>query len=31
VDDLVQLLGKELSELGRLIVREQAKELSTKQ
>lgn len=31
VDDLVQLLGKELSDLGSLIVREQAKELSTRQ
>ena len=30
VDDLVQLLGQELSELGRLISREQAKELVTK-
>jgi CBS domain-containing protein len=30
VDDLVQLLGQELSELGRLISREQAKELVTR-
>jgi len=30
VDDLVQLLGQELAELGRLISREQAKELVTK-
>lgn len=30
VDDLIQLLGQELSELGRLISREQAKELVTK-
>jgi len=30
VDDLVQLLGQELGELGRLISREQAKELVTR-
>jgi CBS domain-containing protein len=30
VEDLIQLLGQELSELGRLISREQAKELVTK-
>jgi len=30
VDDLIQLLGQELSELGRLISREQAKELVTR-
>lgn len=30
VDDLIQLLGQELGELGRLISREQAKELVTK-
>jgi len=30
VDDLVQLLGQELADLGRLISREQAKELVTK-
>jgi CBS domain-containing protein len=30
VDDLVQLLGQELAELGRLISREQAKEIVTR-
>ena len=30
IDDLVQLLGQELGELGRLISREQAKELVTR-
>lgn len=30
VDDLIQLLGQELGELGRLISREQAKELVTR-